>query len=237
MDSNGSSDIQWLRQKNLTAAQSSASRRRVGYLLAAFGAVLAGVLYYTQLRPRDHHASSHREPAALPAAPEPRPTNQLQTESSNSASADSASQNSGASGRLLPKPSAAPGLARSARDVISKTGKIESLSATPAGVHSATVNAGSEANSANGSIELAMAEDYLMGKSTSRNSQEAAKLLWKAVAKENTTAALLLSDLYKAGDGVPKSCDQARLLLTAAARKNVAEATARLRALETSGCP
>ena len=237
MDSNGSSDIQWLRAKNLTAAQSPASRRRVWYLLAAFGVVLTGVSLNIQLRPGHHSPSGHGEPAELPAPPDPRPASQLQTGSSSSASAETASQNSGAASRLLPKPSAAPGLARSALDVIRKTGKIESLPATPTGAQSATVNAASEANSANGSIELAMAEDYLMGKNTSRNSEEAAKLLWKAVAKENTTAALLLSDLYKAGDGVPKSCDQARLLLTAAARKNVAEATARLRALETSGCP
>jgi TPR repeat protein len=87
----------------------------------------------------------------------------------------------------------------------------------------------------NGSVELATAEEFLTGKRGPRNSAVAATFLWKAVSKENTTAALLLSDLYRTGDGVPKSCDQARLLLYAAARKNVPEAGQKLRALQV-GC-
>jgi TPR repeat protein len=47
---------------------------------------------------------------------------------------------------------------------------------------------------------------------------------------------LLLSDLYAKGDGVPKSCDQARLLLTVAARKGQAEAASRLQSLNAGGC-
>ena len=95
----------------------------------------------------------------------------------------------------------------------------------------------SEASSVtNGSAELAMAEEYLTGKRGSRNSAVAATFLWKAVSKDNTTATLLLSDLYRTGDGVPKSCDQARVLLYAAARKNVPEAGRKLRALQ-AGCP
>jgi TPR repeat protein len=92
-------------------------------------------------------------------------------------------------------------------------------------------------NPANGAAELAMAEDFLNGKTHPRNSEEAAKYLWRAVGKENPTAILLLSDLYQAGDGVPKSCDQARLLLSAAARKGVPQAAAKLGDLLRSGCP
>jgi TPR repeat protein len=88
-----------------------------------------------------------------------------------------------------------------------------------------------------GSAELAAAEGFLSGKYGTRDSSQAAKLLWKAVGKENTTAILLLSNLYLAGDGVPKSCDQARMLLRAAARKNVTEAASKLRQLQQSGCP
>jgi TPR repeat protein len=64
----------------------------------------------------------------------------------------------------------------------------------------------------------------------------AAKFLWKAVGKENPSAILLLSDMYLIGDGVPKSCDQARLLLTAATRKGVPQAAQKLRNLLRSGC-
>jgi TPR repeat protein len=69
-----------------------------------------------------------------------------------------------------------------------------------------------------------------------RDSSEAATLLWKAVRKQNTTAAVLLSDLYARGDGVPRSCDQARLLLLAAAKRGSSRATEQLRRLEIHGC-
>ena len=89
----------------------------------------------------------------------------------------------------------------------------------------------------NGSEELAAAEKYLnAGPGGARDSQQAAMLLWKAVAKQNLTATLLLSDLYLRGDGVSKSCDQARLLLDAAARKGAASAAERLRNLQAFGC-
>jgi len=92
-------------------------------------------------------------------------------------------------------------------------------------------------NPANGAAELAMAGDFLNGRAHPRNSEEAAKYLWRAVGKENPTAILLLSDMYLAGDGVPRSCDQARLLLTAAAKKGVPLAAEKLRGLLRSGCP
>jgi TPR repeat protein len=60
--------------------------------------------------------------------------------------------------------------------------------------------------------------------------------LWKAVGKQNPGAALMLAELYARGDGVPKSCDQARLLLVAAAKKGTPNADLRLRDLESNGC-
>ena len=56
------------------------------------------------------------------------------------------------------------------------------------------------------------------------------------MGKENTAASLLLADLYLRGDGVPRSCEQARLLLVAAAKKSDVAAGEKLRDLETSGC-
>jgi hypothetical protein len=88
-----------------------------------------------------------------------------------------------------------------------------------------------------GSEELSMAEKYLnAGPGTARDSQQAGVWLWKAVAKKNLVATMLLSDLYLRGDGVPKNCDQARLLLDAAARKGVSGAAERLRNLPAFGC-
>jgi len=89
----------------------------------------------------------------------------------------------------------------------------------------------------NGGEELAMAQKYLKGAhGAAPDSSEAAQWLWKAVAKKNMTATLLLSDLYLRGDGVARSCDQARLLLEAAAQKGMAVAETRLRNLQDSGC-
>jgi hypothetical protein len=97
--------------------------------------------------------------------------------------------------------------------------------------------ASSSAVAQNGGLELATAEKYLNGApGTSRDSAEAALWLWKAVGKRNLEATLALSDLYVRGDGVPKSCDQARLLLDAAARKGAKAAAERLRNLQASGC-
>jgi hypothetical protein len=89
----------------------------------------------------------------------------------------------------------------------------------------------------NGTEELATAEKYLNGaQGMSRDRREAAQWLWKAVGKGNLAATMALSDLYLHGDGVPKSCDQARLLLDAAARKGRSAAADRLRNLPAFGC-
>jgi hypothetical protein len=96
---------------------------------------------------------------------------------------------------------------------------------------------GSVPDEENGSEELAAAEKYLNARpGTARDSRQAATWLWKAVAKQNLTATLRLSDLYLRGDGVTKSCDQARLLLDAAARKGASAAGERLRNLQAFGC-
>jgi len=89
----------------------------------------------------------------------------------------------------------------------------------------------------NGSEELAVAESYLNGtRGRTRDTSEAAKWLWRSFGKQNGAAALLLSDLYVHGDGVPQSCDQARLLLDAAARKGTPGAAQRLTNLPSLGC-
>jgi hypothetical protein len=100
----------------------------------------------------------------------------------------------------------------------------------------APVSANSSAVDQSGALELATAQNYLTGSAGTRNSAEAVQWLWKAVGKRNLEATLTLSDLYLRGDGVPKSCDQARLLLDAAARKGAKAAAERLRNLQASGC-
>ncbi|ABF42904.1 Sel1 [Candidatus Koribacter versatilis Ellin345] len=59
--------------------------------------------------------------------------------------------------------------------------------------------------------------------------------LWKAVAKGNGEAPVLLADMYLQGRGVPKDCEQAMLLLNAAAKKANPRARSRLGSLYATG--
>jgi PilZ domain len=70
-----------------------------------------------------------------------------------------------------------------------------------------------------------------------RKITETPQQLWSAVQAGNTKAAVALAELYMRGEGVPVNCDQARVLLLAAAEKNNAEAPKKLQALDNGGCP
>jgi hypothetical protein len=85
--------------------------------------------------------------------------------------------------------------------------------------------------------DLATAEKYLNGRAgVARDSSQAAQWLWKAMRQGNVAATMALADLYLRGDGVPQSCDQAHVLLDAAARKGSKAAAERLRHLQAFGC-
>jgi hypothetical protein len=89
----------------------------------------------------------------------------------------------------------------------------------------------------NGADEFVMAQRYLSGTSgQARDSAEAAKWLWKSIAKHNGPAMLALADLYLKGDGVSKNCDQARVLLDSAALRGMAGAGEKIRHLQAFGC-
>jgi TPR repeat protein len=89
----------------------------------------------------------------------------------------------------------------------------------------------------NGADEFVMAQRYLSGTSgQARDSAEAAKWLWKSIAKHNGPAMLVLADLYLKGDGVSKNCDQARVLLDSAALRGMAGAGEKIRHLQAFGC-
>lgn len=88
-----------------------------------------------------------------------------------------------------------------------------------------------------GSDELTMAKGYLDGAyGRARNPAQAIPWLWKSVGKRNLEATMLLATLYLHGDGVAKNCDQARLLLDAAAIKGRKDAAEQLRNLRAFGC-
>jgi hypothetical protein len=60
--------------------------------------------------------------------------------------------------------------------------------------------------------------------------------LWSLVESGDTRAEVLLADHYLRGDGVARSCGQARVLLEAAVRRANSEAKRKLDELEQNGC-
>jgi hypothetical protein len=202
----------------------------VPYRYRAYIGVVVSILLVALLYLAWRHGSSSSgtvsssQSASLPATPAEPPASQSPAEPVTKQSAQStptpappAAQNTRPQAKP-PKPHAAA--------------PRKAMPAAPLPASSSTTAAAQSGNS-----ELLVAEKFLNGgPGTARDSKEAAAWLWKAVSKKNLAAALLLSDLYVRGDGVPKSCDQARLLLNAAARKGEDAAAERLRNLQNFGC-
>ncbi len=207
----------------------SAPRSYRVYLGAAV-AILLTVLLYMAWRSGAAFWSNVKTPAQIPRAvsteqqPAPPPAQQMPVQNAGESSAPSVtppastahSQNQtaiSAPATAAPKPRPAPRIV-----------PVTATSTTPAAEQG-------------GFEELATAQKFLDARpGAARDTQEAARWLWKAVAKQNVTATFLLSDLYLRGDGVTKNCDQGRLLLDAAARKGVTAAAERLRHLQAFGC-
>ena len=228
------SDLEWLREKSLSRlADTDESSGKWKYFLVAV-VLLAGAfgaLQWISNRPTPAAESPVAQPAA-PAAPTATSSAQaavstppVPLKTPPPAALENAHMESAAEKQALIEPSTAKAETLQAARVVADTPPAAAPSAsTP------TLAAGS------GGEELTLAQGYLEGKHGMRDSTEAAKWLWKAVAKQNTTADVLLADLYLSGDGVPRSCTQARLLLSAAAQKGEPSAAEKLRQLESSGC-
>jgi hypothetical protein len=61
--------------------------------------------------------------------------------------------------------------------------------------------------------------------------------LWTSVENGDTRAEVILANRYIRGDGVPRSCAQARVLLEAAIKRGSAEGKQKLDELAQAGCP
>jgi hypothetical protein len=198
----------------------------VGVVLA----ILLALLVYMAWRGNAVFWSSHTAPSALPQA--------VPTQPAESSAPALTPDQPGPKTNATETNSPAISSTQAPSSTPPRSAKHETAEARPT-PQMLPVSASSSASGANavGSEELATAEKYLNGgPGMARDSRQAATWLWKAVAKENLTATVLLSDLYLRGDGVAKSCDQARLLLDAAARKGGTAAAERLRNLPAFGC-
>ena len=76
--------------------------------------------------------------------------------------------------------------------------------------------------------EFLRAQQYLTGSGVPQDPATAAEWFWRSLEAGNTAAAVPLADLYIAGKGVSRSCQQARILLDTAARKGNADAVRKL---------
>jgi hypothetical protein len=81
----------------------------------------------------------------------------------------------------------------------------------------------------------ALGADEMARAKNASDSAAAAAWLWKATAKGNPDAPVQLADLYIKGEGVPRSCEQAMVLLKTAAAKENATARNRLGSLYATG--
>jgi hypothetical protein len=71
---------------------------------------------------------------------------------------------------------------------------------------------------------------------SSRGRSALARQLWSAVGAGDSSAAVALAQLYLTGDGVPRNCEQARILLKAASKNGNGEALEQLRKLSKGTC-
>ena len=207
----------------------SASRSYRVYIGIALATVMFALAYMAWRSARGTAQNSHAESQAPPAVTQPAAPAAVQPSTPKS---DTAEQSTPAETQAVPLP---------ASDRAAVDGeRVKSNKLVPSTVAAPPVTETKPSDSSAtefGAEELAVAQRYLTGANgQQRNSAEAAKWLWKSMAKHNSSATLLLADLYLKGDGVSKNCDQARVLLDSAARGGMKQAGERLRHLQAFGC-
>ncbi|MGA9808489.1 MAG: hypothetical protein WBQ56_12460 [Candidatus Sulfotelmatobacter sp.] len=222
--------------RSLSQYQPEPSSHNYRVYVGVLVTLLLALLVYITWRSNSTFWSSGTAPTALPRAV-PTPSGEPQAGTPSKPTETATTQPSSANKReLTSAPAVSP--PQNQEQTNESTENNPSIKARPTPrIVAVSASSGAGAAGQNGSEELATAEKYLnAGPGMARDSQQAATWLWKAVAKQNLTATMLLSDLYLRGDGVTKSCDQARLLLDAAARKGGTAAAERLRNLPAFGC-
>lgn len=204
--------------------------------------ILVGTLAYVAWRNAQMSSQSSRSkpPVSFAAPEEPlssEPVAPSSSKTDRAASVPPADHRAGSTRRAAEAARESPDPAKPVRKAANNTAG----RATQAALRTAPEpekNSQAELLARSGAEELAVAQGYLNGTNgQGRNSAEAAKWLWRSIAKHNAEATFLLSDMYLKGDGVSKNCDQARVLLDAATLKGVKGAGERLRHLQAFGCP
>jgi len=237
-------DIQWLRDRSLgTFYGAEASRRGLKYAVGGLVIILLAGFAYMQWAPQlKSEFASLATTTAAPQVTTAKPSLQASKPSlpaENVPAAAAAQTNLLASKPAEVQPSAVSVDTNTQKAAPAATARPAPAEVQRAVQRSSMLPAAPRQESTagdSGAADLRLAQRYLQGSMGARDSTVAAKLLWQAVRQQNLTASLLLSDLYLRGDGVPKSCDQARLLLVAASRRGAPQAAEQLRRLQSMGC-
>ena len=220
---------------------SPASRSYRVYVGIALAIVIFALAYMAWRGAQATSQSSHLEPQAPPAVTQPAvpaPTPPSTPPSTSTSKTDPSEGTPPANEQAtVPSDSGRTQFESGQVEPTVKASKDKLAHATPPTAPVVETKPSEVSVAGNGDEELAMAQRYLAGgDGLQRNSAEAAKWLWKSLAKQNANATLLLADLYLKGDGVSKNCDQARVLLDSAARSGMKQAGERLRHLQAFGC-
>jgi hypothetical protein len=205
-------------------------RQEIGNAIIRMGNSVAGAPVET---------NTPATPPPAPANSNPAPSNGTATATvgSQAPAASSAPNGLGNSKPTSPKPPATSTKAPAGNAVHANRGNqppqtpgtnANGQPAQSASTSASSTGSASPASPYPGQAEYQRAESYLNGKGVEQDPAEAAEWFWRSLEAGNTTAAIPLADLYLAGNGVSRSCMQARILLDAAAQKNNKEAIQKL---------
>ncbi len=196
--------------------------RQVGHALVWLGQMIAG---------DEETAPAHTSTSepAVPTSPAANTTSQVPVTARPVSSA--APEAAAASGSMEGRPTT-PALS----PAVTKTPSTPALQPAMQQSREPGTVSTSEADTEGGLQEYREATWILKDKKREGEIPEAVRLLWAAVEKGNVRAEMTLAEMYQRGQGVAKSCDQARILWSAAVQKGSGEAQKQLEALAREGC-
>jgi hypothetical protein len=189
-------------------------QKDVGNSLIWLGETMSGKTKASTVAPSEKTAGSSS--TALPTTgPETAPSN------------DSSGKNSSAGAPDVTDPTAAD---MKAAEDLNKT-------AAPTRTQPSSSNAPNAANVADRSVSVLEKQNAAAAKPEPNWSEtDSVETLWGAVQAGSVSAEVSLAERFARGAGVNKNCDQAKVLMKAAADKGNREARLRLYELETGGC-
>jgi hypothetical protein len=199
-------------------------RQTIGGLLIELGQAISG----------ENHSSA-TAPAQEPKADKPPDVQNAQAQ--NLKESPTAPQNSAAEKGAAPASSETPaGVSSNNPATPDSTPAKPSANLSPAPPVNPSGKSSESTVIGAGQEEFNTAQGILRGNNKQRDLLKAVDLLWAGVKKGYVPAEVTLGDLYRRGEGVPKNCAQATVLLTAASKKGSSDARKMLEQVAEKGC-